>query len=112
MHVRAVLRLDLRRRAIAERIENNPRAAGALAAITAAVLGVIAKLALFFAAHALFTRKIHIGPVELPDLATARLWMVGLALAAGVALIRFKANLLLVLAACAIAGLAAHALAL
>jgi chromate transporter len=94
---------------IAERIEHNRHAAGALAAITAAVLGVIAKLALFFAAHALFTAQVHIGPVELPDLATARLWMVGLALAAGVALIRFKANLLLVLAACAIAGLAAHA---
>jgi chromate transporter len=97
---------------IAERIEHNARAAGALAAITAAVLGVIAKLALFFAAHALFTAQVHFGPVELPDVATARLWMVGLALAAGVALIRFKANLLLVLAACAIAGLAAHALAL
>ncbi|QGZ96939.1 chromate efflux transporter [Terricaulis silvestris] len=97
---------------IAERLEHNRHAAGALAAITAAVLGVIAKLALFFAAHALFTAQIHIGPVELPDPATARLWMVGLALAAGIALIRFKANLLLVLAACAIAGLAAHALAL
>ena len=34
---------------------------------------------------------------------------IALALAAAVALIRFKANLLLVLAACAIAGLAAHA---
>jgi chromate transporter len=97
---------------IAERIEHNARAAGALAAITAAVLGVIAKLALFFAAHALFTAQVHLGPVELPDVATARLWMVGLALAAGVALIRFKANLLLVLAACAIAGLAAHAMGL
>jgi chromate transporter len=97
---------------IAERLEHNRHAAGALAAITAAVLGVIAKLALFFAAHAFFAAQIHIGPVELPDLATAQLWMVGLALAAGVALIRFKANLLLVLAACAIAGLAAHALAL
>jgi chromate transporter len=93
---------------IAERIEHNPRAAGALAAITAAVLGVIAKLALFFAAHALFTAQIQIGPVALPDIATAQLWMVGLALAAGVALIRFKTNLLLVLAASAIAGLAAH----
>ncbi|HVK80725.1 MAG TPA: chromate efflux transporter, partial [Verrucomicrobiae bacterium] len=41
---------------VAERLENNRRAAGALAAITAAVLGVIAKLALFFAAHALFAR--------------------------------------------------------
>jgi chromate transporter len=93
----------------AERLQANPRAAGALAAITAAVLGVIAKLALFFAAHALFTRQLAIGPVELPDLASARLWMVILALAAGAALIRFRVNLLVVIAACALAGLAARA---
>jgi chromate transporter len=94
---------------IAEKLEANPRAAGALAAITAAVLGVIAKLALFFAAHALFAAQVRLGPVELPDIASARLWMVALAVFAGVALIRLKANLLLVLGACALAGLAAGA---
>jgi chromate transporter len=93
----------------AEKLQRNARAAGALAAITAAVLGVIAKLALFFATHALFAGQIAFGPTELPDLGSAYWWMVVLALAAGVALIRFKANLLLVLAVCAIAGLAAHA---
>ena len=49
--------------------------------------------------------------------AEAHAWRMGnrrsltlaLVVAAGVALIRFKANLLLVLAACALAGLAAHA---
>ena len=92
----------------AEKLERNAQAAGALAAITAAVLGVIAKLALFFATHALFARQIAWGPTELPDLASAHWWMVALALAAGIALIRFRANLLLVLAACALAGLAAH----
>jgi chromate transporter len=93
----------------AERLEKNARAAGALAAITAAVLGVIAKLALFFATHALFARQIQFGPAELPDPASAIWWMLALSVAAAVALIRFKANLLLVLAACAMAGLAAHA---
>jgi len=93
----------------AERLQQNRRAAGALAGITAAVLGVVAKLALFFAAHALFARQITLGPAELPDLASAHWWMVALALAAGIALIRFKANLLLVLAVCALAGLAARA---
>ncbi|MFO0202185.1 MAG: chromate transporter, partial [Alphaproteobacteria bacterium] len=92
---------------VAVRLENNRRAAGALAAIAAAVLGVIAKLALFFAAHALFERQLTQGPVELPDLASARLWMVALAAVATVALIRFKANLLALIAACALAGLAA-----
>ncbi|MGD9814408.1 MAG: chromate efflux transporter [Hyphomonadaceae bacterium] len=94
----------------AERLQASPRAAGALAGVTAAVLGVIAKLALFFAAHALFARQVVIGPTQWPDLASAHLWMIALAIAAGVALIRYKANLLLVLAFCAAVGLAAHAL--
>jgi chromate transporter len=92
---------------MAERLQGNRRVGGALAAITAAVLGVIAKLALFFAAHALFANQFRLGPVDLPDIASARLWMIALAAAAGVALIRFKANLLLVLGLCALAGLAA-----
>ncbi|HCK85223.1 MAG TPA: hypothetical protein DHW63_12115 [Hyphomonadaceae bacterium] len=93
----------------AERVQDNPRAAGALSAITAAVLGVIASLALYFATHALFARQVSFGPLTLPDFTTARWWMLALALAAGFALIRFKANLLAVLAACALAGLAGHA---
>ncbi len=97
---------------IAERLQGNPRAAGALAGITAAVLGVIAKLALFFATHALFAAQIEWGPAELPDLASARLWMLALAAIAGVALIRFKANLLALIGGCALAGLAARALGL
>ncbi len=96
----------------AERLEHNPRAAGALAAITAAVLGVIAKLALFFASHALFARQLALGSLDLPDLASARLWMLALALGAALALIRFRLNLLLVLAICAVLGLAARALGL
>ncbi|MGD9979159.1 MAG: chromate efflux transporter [Hyphomonadaceae bacterium] len=96
----------------AERLQKNPRAAGALAAITAAVLGVIAKLALFFGTHALFARQIDLGPVELPDLTSGIWWMLVLALAGAVALIRFKANLLLVLAVCAVAGLAAQGFSL
>lgn len=97
---------------VAERLQSSPRAAGALAAITAAVLGVIAKLALFFAAHALFARQITLGPTEWPDFASAQWWMLGVAIAAGVALIRFRANLLLVLAVSALTGLAARSLGL
>jgi chromate transporter len=93
----------------AERLAGNARAQGALGAITAAVLGVIAKLALFFATHALFARQIVLGPTELPDLASGRWWMIAMAALAAFALIRLKANLLVVLAACALAGLAAHA---
>ncbi len=93
----------------AERLRADPRAAGALAAISAAVLGVVAKLALFFAAHALFRGQVAF---DLPDVTQPRLWAIALALAASVALIRFKAPLLAVLAACALAGLAAQQAAL
>lgn len=93
---------------IADRLQGNPRAQGALAGITAAVLGVIAKLAFYFAAHALFARRIQLGPIEAPDLTSAVWWMAALAAAAAVALIRFKANLLVVLGGCALVGLAAQ----
>lgn len=93
---------------VAERLQSSARASGALAAITAAVLGVIAKLALFFAVHALFREQFSLGSLELPVLASARLWMLGLALTAGIALIRCRANLLAVIVTCAIVGLAAH----
>ena len=72
-----------------------------LAAITAAVVGVIAALALFFIAH-----------VAIPTLATEGAgskidWMaLGLAALAGVALIRYKVGVIKVIAACALAGLA------
>ncbi len=91
----------------AERLRADPRAAGALAAILAAVLGVIGKLALFFAAHVLFDAQIALG---LPDLTTPRLLAIALAGAAALALMRFKAPVLLVIAVCAGAGVAADAL--
>ncbi|OOG37159.1 chromate efflux transporter [Polaromonas sp. A23] len=71
-----------------------------LAAITAAVVGVIASLALFFIAHVLFPTGISTGfssRMEWPAL----LIMV----AAGVALLRFKVGVIPVIGACALAGL-------
>lgn len=97
---------------VAERLEHNRRAAGALAAISAAVFGVIAKLALYFAAHALFARQIMWGGVDVPDLTAPRLWAIALASAAALGLMAFRVNLLVVIAACALAGLAAQALGL
>jgi len=91
----------------AERLRANPRAAGALAAITAAVLGVIAKLALFFAAHVLFSNQIALG---LPYVTTPRVLAIALAGAAALALMRFKAPVLLVIAACAATGVLANVL--
>lgn len=71
-----------------------------LTAITAAVVGVILNLALFFALHLLWPEGIE-GPLRWP----AAL----LALAAAVALIRFKRGVIEVIAACAALGWLGHA---
>ncbi len=68
-----------------------------LSAITAAVVGVIVNLALFFAWHVLWPRGFD-GPF---DVASALI-----AAAAAIALFRFKAGVLPLLGACAVAGLA------
>lgn len=94
----------------AEDLRANPRAAGALKAIMAAVIGVIASLAFWFAAHSLFTRTGVVATpwgqaLSVPDVLSFDPWAAAIALAAGVALIRFKANIVLVLVACAAAGM-------
>ena len=99
-----------------ETLRRSRMARGALGAVTAAVLGVISSLALWFAIHVLFAgstawRWPWGGQVWLPDLMSLDVITAGLALAAGVALVRFKANVVLVILACALAGLARWALA-
>jgi chromate transporter len=69
-----------------------------LTAITAAVVGVIASLALFFLAH--------IAWVTTPGAAPHIDWIaLAIAAAAAVALLRFKVGVIPVIAACAVAGL-------
>lgn len=98
-----------------ERLEHARRLQGALAALTAAVVGVIANLALWFALHAFFARisEQRYGPLRLytPEWSSLD-WRV-LAIAAGAALLifRLRMNLLVVLAASALAGLAMSAVA-
>jgi chromate transporter len=82
---------------------------GALAAITAAVVGVIANLSLWFALHVLFRRldPVALGPVHLlrPDLASFD-WRAALIAAVAAALIfRWKQAMVPVLAICALLGL-------
>ena len=85
-----------------DRLERVPRLQAALAAITAAVVGVIANLALWFALHVLFTRML---PSGLPDLASFD-WRAGLiAVGAALLLFRFGRGVLLTLALAALAGL-------
>lgn len=85
-----------------ERLERVPRLQAALAAITAAVVGVIANLALWFAMHVLFARMLPSGPPELASFD----WRAGaIAVVAALLLFRFNRGVLPTLAVCAILGL-------
>ncbi|MDB5365295.1 MAG: chrA [Rhodospirillales bacterium] len=87
--------------------------AAALSAITAAVVGVILNLGMWFALHALFGQvdMLRLGPATLPVpfLASFSPTTALLALAAGVALLRFHIGMIPTLAGCALAGVALRA---
>jgi chromate transporter len=89
-----------------EALRGHRAAAAALAAITAAVVGVIANLALWFGLHLLFSRVAPLWPggPDVPDLGSLDWRPALLAVAAGVAMLRFKAGLIPVLIACALGG--------
>lgn len=88
-----------------ERLRGNRALASALAAITAAVVGVILNLAVWFALHTLFRAQREPWGVDLPVLASVDLPALVLTLAAIVAVFRLKLGVLTVLAGCAAAGL-------
>ena len=93
----------------AEYLRQRPGPAAALSGITAAVTGVIANLALWFALQTLFgvTGELRYGPLRLHtvDLATLDVFGLGLAMAAYIALTRLKWGLLTSIALSALAGL-------
>jgi chromate transporter len=94
-----------------ERLRDNHSLSAALTGITAAVVGVIANLAVYFSVHTLFaeTRPVRWGPVSLdvPDLTTLRPVSAGIAVVAFVLLFRLRWSVVRTLGACAILGLAA-----
>ena len=93
-----------------ERLRSNVALAGALAAITAAVVGVIFNLALWFALHVLFGEvgQFTLGPINLPMPVWASLDWLAVALTglATISLFVLHWGVLRTLAICAIAGLA------
>jgi len=93
-----------------ERLRGNHSLSAALTGITAAVVGVIANLAVFFAAHTFFaeTNPVSLGPasLEIPVLDSIRPVSVGIAIVAAVLLAR-KWSVLRTLGACALLGLVA-----
>ncbi len=85
-----------------ERIANNPRLAGALSGVTAAVVGVILNLSLWFALHVFFGRvdAVQWGALRLwlPDTATLDLKAVALAGLAALLLLRLRLGITVTLA--------------
>ena len=95
-----------------ESLRGNRALSAALAAITAAVVGVILNLAVWFAIHTWFGELAPIRDfglnVDVPILASAQPWAIALSFAALVAIFRFKAGMLVTLAGCAMTGVVLH----
>jgi len=93
-----------------ERLSANPRLAGALAGVTAAVVGVIFNLSLWFALHVMFGKVTAVwhGPVLLwtPDVASLNGEVVLLAVLAAILLFGLRLGILGTLAISATAALA------
>jgi chromate transporter len=91
-----------------EALRGNKALAGALSAITAAVVGVILNLSIWFALHTLFRHTVPIQgfgfSFDAPVLASVDLPALALSVAAAIAIFRFNVGMLVVLAACCITG--------
>ena len=92
-----------------EKLRGNVTLSSALSGITAAVVGVILNLALWFSIHTLFgiVDEVNWNGLRLlvPDFATLDVASLVIALGAFVALLRFKLNMMLVLFGSALTGL-------
>jgi chromate transporter len=82
---------------------------GAMSALTAAVVGVILNLAVWFGLHTLFAEivpwKLGWFTLDIPVLTSLVLPSLVLTVAAGVAIFRFRASVIATLLACALAGM-------
>ena len=92
-----------------ERLRDHKPLSGALAGITAAVVGVILNLAIWFALHTWFRETVPVGGYgfgfDMPVVTSVNPWALALSLAAIVAIFRFKAGTIQTLAACSAAGI-------
>jgi chromate transporter len=91
-----------------ERLRGNAAISGALSAITAAVVGVVLNLALWFALHTVFraTTLLTVGPVrfDMPMLASIDGWSLVLTAAAVMAIFWLRAGVIVTLAGAAAGG--------
>ena len=99
-----------------EQLRGNKSLSGALSAITAAVVGVVLNLAVWFSIHTMFRVTQHFAKlgisVDAPNPASLDVWSLALALCAALAIFRFKVGMIPVLAASCAAGIVLHALGL
>ena len=93
-----------------ERLRGNRALSGALTGITAAVVGVILNLAIWFALHALFGRVVvhplPFGSLDVPVANTVNVAALLLTAGAAVAIFRFRIGILAALGGCAAIGIA------
>jgi chromate transporter len=92
-----------------ERLRGSRALRGALAAITAAIVGVILNLTVWFSMHVLFgsVRDVAVGPLllQVPAWQTVDLAAVAIAIAAAIATLRFHVGIGALLGSAAITGL-------
>jgi chromate transporter len=95
-----------------ERMRGNKALSGALSAITAAVVGVILNLALWFAIHTIFrtVQPIATGPFrfDMPVLASVDPWALAISAAAIVAMLRLKVGIFTTLGSASAIGIVLH----
>ena len=93
-----------------ETLRGNKALNAALSAITAAVVGVVLNLAIWFAIHTVFreTAPVRAFPLafDAPNFASVDPWALTLSVAAAIAIFRFKVGMIPTLAACCGAGIA------
>jgi chromate transporter len=91
-----------------ERLRENRALASALAAVTAAVVGVILNLSVWFAIHVVFAESVWVGRMELPIPASVDPVAAVLSVAALVAAFRFGIGVMPLIGIWALAGVGLH----
>jgi chromate transporter len=95
-----------------ETLRDNKAIGGALSAITAAVVGVVLNLAIWFTLHTIFREVTPVQGYGLafdrPVLASVDPWALALSVAAIVAIFRFKVGMITTLLACSAVGILLH----
>jgi chromate transporter len=97
---------------LVERLQGKHKLSGALSAVTAAVVGVVANLAVWFALHVVFRQTTPVRALgmsfDAPVFSSIDPWALGIFVVAGAALFRLKLGVTRTLALCSAASVALH----